>query len=78
MNATRIEPVDPERMILDEIANPAMTRDDVAQTYAILIHLDADCDWARINEAIIRRWSRSALEYIKRKAWRMVVRGVTA
>jgi len=60
-------------MILDEIANPAMTRDDVAQTYAILIHMDARCDWSRINEAIIKRLSGSALEYIKRRAWRMVL-----
>lgn len=73
MNATRIELLDPERVILDEIANRAMTRADVAQTYAMLIRqADETCDWRRINEAIIRRWSRSALEYIKRRAWKLV------
>lgn len=28
-------------------------------------------DWAAINRAIIARWSNSALNYIKAKAWKM-------
>lgn len=73
-----IEPVGPEATILREIADPRMTRDDVAQTYALMIDYSDIYDWQKINSAIIARWSKHALEYIKRRAWQMVVRGVTA
>ena len=28
-------------------------------------------DWSQVNAAILRRWSRSTLEKIKRHAWKM-------
>ena len=31
-----------------------------------------DTDYAKVNKAIIDRWSFSALHYIKEKAWKMV------
>ena len=63
----------PTATLLSEIADPAMTRDDVAKTYGLALDLvpaTAHTDWSAVNRAIIARWSRSALEYIKGKAWR--------
>ncbi len=65
--------VNPERIILEEIAMPKMTRDGVAQTYAFCLRqrvLDR-IDFQPINQAILARWRPSALEYIKRRAWEL-------
>jgi hypothetical protein len=62
--------MDPERCLLDEIADKRMTRDDVAVTYAFALRGDHEqVDWAKVNLAIIERWSLNALRYIKREAW---------
>lgn len=68
----RVEMVGVEAQLLREIADPKMTRDDVALSYAFGIHGTEDVDWKRVNEAILERWSMSALHYIKTKAWRFV------
>jgi hypothetical protein len=63
--------VDPEGQILREIADKRMTRDDVALTYAFGLRDAIDTvDWPKVNQAIIGRWSLSALKYVKTKAWR--------
>jgi len=64
----RVELANPQRVILDEIAN-GMTRDSVALTYAFCIKQREQVDFPTINRAIIERWSMSALEHIKRRAW---------
>ena len=66
-----------EETIMQEIADRAMTQRDVAQTYAIMIRQCGPdgADWARINRAIMDRWSASGLERIKRLAWKAVLRG---
>jgi len=57
-------------ILLDAIEYEGNTRDDVAQRYAWAIQRDnGDVNWRVVNEAIIERWSVSALHYIKRKAW---------
>lgn len=56
--------------LLREIAMPEATRDTVAATYALAIRSSEPTDWTTVNRAITERWSRSALEYIKRKAWK--------
>ena len=62
-----------EATLLREIANPKMKRLDIAKTYwwAIIAHHDGveEIDWLKVNTAIIERWSRSALEWIKKQAW---------
>jgi hypothetical protein len=68
----RVDLVDPEGTILNEIADPRMKRDDVALTYAFAIRQRAEMDWSKVNHAIIDRWSLSALKYIKERAWRLV------
>lgn len=63
--------VDPGGCMLREIADPRMTRDDVAITYAFGLRQPDDVDWPTVNHAILDRWSPYALRYIKEKAWRI-------
>ena len=66
----RILLADPQDQLLTEIADPTMTRRQVALTYR-LAALDPDrVDWPVVNRAIVARWSVSALEWVKREAWR--------
>ncbi len=60
-----------EEVLLAEIGRPEMKRLDVAKTYTLAMRgSEADSiDWAKVNQAIIDRWSVSALEYIKGLAW---------
>ena len=71
-DGTRIVLADPEGYLLEEIANPAMKRLDVARTYRLILASgDAPrVNWRVVNTAIIDRWSVSALEWIKRFAWK--------
>jgi hypothetical protein len=62
--------VDPEGQLLREIADERMTRDDVAMTYAFAIRQQDEVDFAKVNRAIMDRWSLAALKYIKTKAWK--------
>lgn len=50
----------------------AKSRDDVVPLYADAIQSREWTDWGAINGAIIDRWSRNALSYIKAKAWKLV------
>lgn len=63
--------VDPQDVILREIADRSLTRDDVALTYAFCIRQSGEdeIDFPTINAAILERWSMAALRYIKREAW---------
>lgn len=69
---TRLEFADPEGHLLEEIANPAMKRKDVAMSYRLILHSEGRerVNWRTVNAAVIDRWSVSALEWIKREAWR--------
>ena len=60
-----------EAMLLREIADKRMKRNDVAQTYALALRSSERdrIDWRKVNEAIIARWSFSALTWIKERAW---------
>lgn len=71
-NNMRVEMVNPQRVILEEIAAPQFTRDSVALTYAFCLRQSfggADIDFRTINRAILDRWSPSALDHIKARAW---------
>ena len=41
-----------------EIADPACTQEQVAQTYAILLVLYPDTNWLPIHRAILERWPK--------------------
>lgn len=53
------------------IIDRSITRDDVAVEYADVLAFRHLVDWPGINRAIIARWSKSGLEYIKRAAWKL-------
>ena len=60
-----------EQQLLQEIADSRMKRRDVAQTYRLAMQSSEvnRVDWSKVNAAIMQRWSRSALEWIKQQAW---------
>lgn len=66
-----IADVDFVEWIMNELEDRVYTRADVARTYAILIQ-KGHKDWAVINQAIIKRWSKNALLWIKAEAWKQV------
>ena len=64
-----IDLADPTGTLLQEIENSKCTRNVVAKTYALALLSTVETDWARVNRASIARWSLSALEWIKARAW---------
>ena len=58
-----------QTVLLNEIADKRMKRKDVAKTYALAMLSSDTPNWSVVNQAIIERWSRSGLEYIKKIAW---------
>ena len=55
--------------LLREIKDKQFKRLDVAKSYALALRSSEETDWETVNKAIMVRWSRSALEWIKEKAW---------
>lgn len=70
-DGTRIVLADPEGYLLEEIADPAMRRIDVAKTYRLILASGEQdrVNWRTVNTAVIERWSESALDWIKKFAW---------
>lgn len=64
--------LDPEAVLLREIADPKMHREDVALSYALALSTPDQVDWPKVNHATIDRWSMSALKWIKTFAWKAV------
>lgn len=54
--------------LLHEIAQGA-PRLAVAQTYRLAMESTVPTDWARVNAAILARWSPAGLVWIKQQAW---------
>lgn len=57
-------------VLLNEIKDKQFKKKNVAQTYALAIRSSDKTDWAKVNKAIIDRWSMSALHDIKQMAWK--------
>ena len=55
--------------LLSEIEHKELKRNDIAKTYALALRSSETTDWAKVNAAIIKRWSRSGLVFIKESAW---------
>lgn len=62
-----------EQTLLKETADPHMKQADVASTYGLaMLSSERDTiDWAKVNQAIMARWSRSGLVRIKEAAWKL-------
>lgn len=58
-------------VLLREIADDAMQQTDVAKTYCLaLMSSEVEkIDWAAVNQAIMKRWSKTCLKKIKNMAW---------
>lgn len=71
MSQWSIELGDCEATLLREIADRSCKRLDVAKTYCLALRSTerGRIDWPKVNRAIVERWSSSALEWIKNKAW---------
>lgn len=67
----RIELCNCEQALLDEINHPQTRRNDVAKTYSMALRSSeaGTMDWSKVNKAIIDRWSKHALQWIKTRAW---------
>jgi len=65
----KIEMMDCENVLMQEIADPKCKRKTIARTYAFALKSSEDIDFKKVNMAIINRWSISGLEYIKSLAW---------
>lgn len=57
-----------EWVIENEIAQ-GCNQNQIAKTYALALRSSYETDWARVNAAIIERWSKSGLLRIKNMAW---------
>lgn len=72
------ENVDEEMRLTDEIIAKIEDRNNkrnkIAYEYGWLLQSrhSNDLNWEKINNAIVERWSISALGYIKDKAWKIV------
>ena len=63
---------DPENQILREIKE-GHTQKSITLTYAFCIRdHQHNVNWTRINKAIIKRWSMSGLNNVKRIAWKLI------
>ncbi|MDD3961296.1 MAG: hypothetical protein PHT77_05475 [Bacteroidales bacterium] len=62
-----------ESVLLMECGIPQIKRNDIAMTYRLAMEAERDgrekIDWLKVNTAIINRWSKSGLRYIKERAW---------
>ena len=63
-----------ESVLLMECGIPEIKRNSIAMTYRLAMEADRDgrekIDWLKVNTAIINRWSKSGLKYIKERAWK--------
>lgn len=62
-----------ERTAMDEWVFLFASRDELAVEYAELLRSRPATwpTWVVLNLAIMDRWSRSGLEYVKRRAWKI-------
>ena len=68
----RLELINPQKLILEELQNTAFVKRSIASTYAHCIIQQEDVDFRVVNNAIINRWSKSGLVRQKEKAWKLL------
>ncbi len=71
MSELRIVLKDCQRVLLEEIADSAITQKSLASTYRLALRSGEEINWGIVNRAIIKRWSLSGLKRVKKMAWGM-------
>ena len=71
MSSETVHQIDCANRVISLAWDRAKTRDDVVPAYADLIR-SGKTNVVLANHVIESRWSRHALDYIKRKAWNLV------
>lgn len=66
-----IEHVTWEQSIVDVIDSGG-AKEYVATMYARAYNSGQSIDWRRVNDAIIARWSKTALREVKKLAWKSI------
>ena len=56
-------------ILLREIAMKEFKQRHIALTYRLALQSSDKTDWAKVNQAIIERWSKAGLKRIKEWAW---------
>ncbi len=59
-----------EQDILNKLKEKKVTRDDIVPFYAQVIYWKDCFDVVKVNKAIMDKWSKSGLIYIKQRAWK--------
>jgi len=70
-----MEMLDCQETILNEIQHKECKRKDIALTYYLCMKSSENIDYAKVNKAIIERWSFSGLGYIKELAHKYYTKG---
>ncbi len=74
--ATIIEMVDPQKVILRELASGMHSQKSIALTYAFVMRQEGEsADYRTINSAIMARWPKG-LERVKKMAWKFMREGI--
>ena len=66
----QFELVDCTNVLLREIAMKESKQRHLARTYRLALQSTDKTDWAKVNRAIIERWSKAGLKKIKELAWK--------
>jgi hypothetical protein len=56
--------------LLEAIANLKLKRADIVDLYHQALISNEDVSWSKINDAIMSRWSKAGLMWIKNRAWK--------
>ena len=66
-----------ENVLIAECECSEIKRNSIAITYRLAMDAEREgrekIDWLKVNTAIINRWSKSGLQYIKLRAWKGLV-----
>lgn len=73
LGSTFRKKVEMEESLIKKIKDKGNSINDVIKAYAETLMIDPKLDWGRINDVIVKRWSKNALGVIKRKVWKIVV-----
>ena len=68
----RIQLVGCTKQLIQEAGTKELKQKNIALTYAMAILSDEEKDWPKINQAIIKRWSKSGLTRVKTMAWKLI------